>query len=538
MANFVSSYGDKNDRYADENKHMSSKRKQTGFRYDHAPGGTRTFTKESEPLPANWSSLNRQKITRTLPVPKSPGTRHTEQYFEGKDLASVHTDAERWQDGTLEQLRKDIAILEAKIESLENENQILQSSNAQFVKAASDDRKRYDQLRTEIKRNRTATGSLRTEYSKHENTSFVGNKQGTIQNARGFDTGRSSQAQISEQENTELKEKVAVLVLQLGELKDLQKLLIEKEKHNEELQKTVSDLRAHISTLDQEIGRLTSEIKEQKRRSDSITKQMSLKTDSGGRFENLNDEFSNSNIAQRLRHLYDNEWVNIYKKLGREFPQMNEFERIKKLSAVVKCCYWESTYLADTHTKQMLMITRKESGESPYDREEVQEMLTHRRRFCQKEYVRTRVKTKVLEIVMSSKEVKHLLDLDNRKAINEKLESFCSNIIDGCWLVAISHPPMFLNFNVVGRQFKGLEQSWMEFSTKKPVEDMSKFEGTIAEVVWPSLELKDGSGLSMKGDAIVVKIGKTLKCPPRHGFIGSPNNNDESNRGKLYTFDI
>lgn len=62
---------------------------------------------------------------------------------------------------------------------------------------------------------------------------------------------------------------------------------------------------------------------------------MALKTERGEHFENVNDEFSNSNIARRFQSL-NGDWVKVSRMMRKDFPKLQELERINILSKLMK----------------------------------------------------------------------------------------------------------------------------------------------------------------------------------------------------------
>jgi hypothetical protein len=55
-----------------------------------------------------------------------------------------------------------------------------------------------------------------------------------------------------------------------------------------------------------------------------------------GNFENLNDEFSNSNITEKFYKLYDNDWVYLSRRLGKLGVSLTELELIHHLTQMMK----------------------------------------------------------------------------------------------------------------------------------------------------------------------------------------------------------
>lgn len=78
--------------------------------------------------------------------------------------------------------------------------------------------------------------------------------------------------------------------------------------------------------------------------------------------------------------------------------------------------------------------------------------------------------------------------------------------------MTISQPKLILNFNVIGQLYEGsVRDRFKQYACQDTVTDMSKVKNSISEVVWPSVELEDGSGIYTKGDVIVVEEGMDME---------------------------
>lgn len=306
-----------------------------------------------------------------------------------------------------------------------------------------------------------------------------------------------------ERENHLLKVQKEILELDNSNLNDSKKT---SQIEIMRLQSKLSKMEANITKKDDRILELENTLKElmfrykeSENRSKEITKEMAQRTANSGVFESGSDEYSNTNIADRFYKLYGNEWAKLSRLLGKTLlKDVEEINRLRLLSDLVKKVYDECTQISEQRNS-CLFLMEAEELESP----------AKRRCFCQREDVRLKVKEKVLETVFSSKEAIQLRSEENKGNVKNKLEDFFGKVSDCCWqVVAMSNPPMMLNFNVVGKPFETVEMFWTKYATKKSVQDMSLTKGTIALVVWPSVVLKDESKCYKKGDAVVVNIGK------------------------------
>jgi hypothetical protein len=108
---------------------------------------------------------------------------------------------------------------------------------------------------------------------------------------------------------------------------------------------------------------------------------------------------------------------------------------------------------------------------------------------------------------LEQKEVMKLCSKEKYINIQEKLQNFLEEYIECCWLMTVSNPTMVLDFDVVGKQYAECADHFKEYSSKRPVEDVTQIQGTICEVVWPCVQLEDETAFYMKGEVVVVKKG-------------------------------
>ena len=82
------------------------------------------------------------------------------------------------------------------------------------------------------------------------------------------------------------------------------------------------------------------------------------------------------------------------------------------------------------------------------------------------------------------------------------LRRFVNELVKYCWLMTTATPPLLLKYDIVGKRFDDVNESFEEYYAKI---DHSEFnDGCVHLVVWPSLESKDG-GVYSKGKAVVVR---------------------------------
>lgn len=108
----------------------------------------------------------------------------------------------------------------------------------------------------------------------------------------------------------------------------------------------------------------------------------------------------------------------------------------------------------------------------------------------------------IKEIVFTADEVKQLYNNISSKFMNNWNHSAKRSQIVAGWLRQHTHR-LFLILTQLVCNCTNVKKSGRNF----PQGSRWKIEGTIVEVVWPSVELKDGTGFYRKGDVIVVKKG-------------------------------
>ncbi|XP_053378124.1 uncharacterized protein LOC128547988 isoform X2 [Mercenaria mercenaria] len=259
-----------------------------------------------------------------------------------------------------------------------------------------------------------------------------------------------------------------------------------------------------IEQLKEKNERAEQRIRDTERRSNAVTSEMAKMMDMKGSFENVNDEFANSKIAETFYKLYDDDWVHMLRWFGTNFKAKSELEIIHHLAELMRFGYEDCLRLATSQIRQIFLLNDPDPDP---DQKQYEELFALRRQYAQKEAVRTRMKQAVWEKLMKMEDMTVLMFGENGKQATERLQTFFNKYNDCCWLMIVSNPPMVLNFNVIGTPHEDCSEHFRPYSLKKPVTDSTK-EGTIYEVVWPSVCLPDGSACYKKGDVVIVNEGK------------------------------
>ncbi|XP_045165113.2 uncharacterized protein LOC123529012 isoform X2 [Mercenaria mercenaria] len=272
--------------------------------------------------------------------------------------------------------------------------------------------------------------------------------------------------------------------------------------------KTTEELKSKIRSLVAHNEHVEELYTQTKQRSDAITATMADVFESKGELENVNDEFSNTKLAKRFEGIYNYSWTSLTEWFDDNIAELDELNRIKHLTALMKKAYEICASIADNEIRVFLVIKEWEPIPSSRD-----DPLLYKVRRChgQTERKRDIVKKNVWQMLRKEHSVKQLLRGEQNGNCSTgiaKLEDFFNEFVDTCWLIAISHPKLLLNFDVLGKMYEGsIKDRFRRYSCQDTVKDMSKVKDTILEVVWPCVELEDGSGIHAKGDIIVVEEG-------------------------------
>jgi len=94
------------------------------------------------------------------------------------------------------------------------------------------------------------------------------------------------------------------------------------------------------------------------------------------------------------------------------------------------------------------------------------------------------------------------------KDVTEKLHTSVTNFVKSlsrsCWLLAISTPTVFLNFDVVGKKYEDVHKRFTQFATKNHVATTSEVgHKCIRLVAWPCLQYEK-EGFLAKGEVVVA----------------------------------
>lgn len=272
-------------------------------------------------------------------------------------------------------------------------------------------------------------------------------------------------------------------------------------KDKEDLENTLKKARERIYSLGKMNSFLKQENEKLRQSSDYITAAMANLLENKGDLENINDEFANKKLAKRFQNLYENNWTELADWLDENNPTLSQLEKIKTLTAFSKQAYEECVRIAEDQIRQFLVLPANKKIPSFHDEPE---LFKIRRQSGQQQHARDELTKRVLSELFTSDNTQALYQDENKETTMKKLQDFFREFIDCCWLMTISNPRLFLNFEVVGKLYSGrIKERFKQFSCDKTVVSENNY---VLEVVWPSVELADC--FLAKGDVVTVDTGK------------------------------
>ncbi|KAH3855366.1 hypothetical protein DPMN_097933 [Dreissena polymorpha] len=214
-----------------------------------------------------------------------------------------------------------------------------------------------------------------------------------------------------------------------------------------------------------------------------------------GCMENTNDVHKNSNLADRFDGKVKDLWLDLCDLISLYFPNLSELDRLKILSYITQFVYQQCSRKAEKAIQSFTfghveMVTKKE----------LNILLAIRKRAGKAERTRDAIVQEIYDKTMKTENVKKIVKPQHSK-LTSTLTNFIKELADVCWLMSISQPVLFLNF-----EFKAsMTEKFVEYSAEvAPDVDGNLKTGDVLLVVRPSVEYKDGSGYLKKGLVVVV----------------------------------
>lgn len=241
---------------------------------------------------------------------------------------------------------------------------------------------------------------------------------------------------------------------------------------------------------------------EQRSKGNSL--EMTRLLEKSGHLENINDEFSNMRLAKKFEELSNRQWVDASQWLYEAVPEMSELDRISFLKALMVKAYELCEDMAEKLLRKFLQLHEDDNLPTASENPEI---YKRRRINGQEDSTRQNVKRTVCENVLAAEADD--IGILKRGGATIVLSKFLEDFADCCWLMTVSQPRLILQFKVIDELHDGkLKERFTKYSCQDTVVDKTMVKGSIKEVVWPCIELEDGTGYFKKGEVIIVEDGK------------------------------
>ncbi|XP_053392721.1 uncharacterized protein LOC128555166 [Mercenaria mercenaria] len=81
----------------------------------------------------------------------------------------------------------------------------------------------------------------------------------------------------------------------------------------------------------------------------------------------------------------------------------------------------------------------------------------------------------------------YIMDLKSNDECLKQFQKYVTACTNACWKAVISYPPVHLQFNLTGKNFKDVDEKYglKKYTLNMPYRDTSKIHDEIALVVWP-----------------------------------------------------
>ncbi|XP_052254556.1 uncharacterized protein LOC127860472 isoform X2 [Dreissena polymorpha] len=255
--------------------------------------------------------------------------------------------------------------------------------------------------------------------------------------------------------------------------------------------KEIDTLRMKIDDLEEENENLRNKI-------DDFYKRSAHMMEKSGSQENTNDELSNTRLADRFDVALKEQWLQLCETLANTF---NEIQYLTHLSEVMQSVFKHCTQKVEETEKHLLQIAKYANADHKKVRLNLRVL---RKPLGQKQSTRHCV---VQDIVAKAKEDDRVNDLLTEHTLPDvtikTIATFMNDLADICWLMCIANPPLKLNFDLKGVDFKSVSDRFVEFASTGDVKYSDGKPGAVYLVAWPSVEHEDNSGFLKKGEVIV-----------------------------------
>ncbi|KAH3831054.1 uncharacterized protein LOC127877695 [Dreissena polymorpha] len=269
---------------------------------------------------------------------------------------------------------------------------------------------------------------------------------------------------------------------------------------SKELQMRVDDSTKEVDNLRMKIDDLEEENENLRNKLDDFYKRSAQMMEESGSLENANDELSNTRLAERFDVALKEQWLQLCEALG---ETLSEIQYLTHLSEVMQSVFKHCMQNVEETERHLLQIAKYANE----DQEEVRHNLrVLRKPLGQKQSTRDCVVKVIVDRVKQDDRVKDILTEHTFPDVMIKtIVAFINDLADVCWLLCIANPPLKLNFDIKGVDFKSVSNRFVEFASAGDITYSDCKPGAVYLVVWPSVEHEGSSGFLKKGEVIVCK---------------------------------
>ncbi|KAH3893748.1 uncharacterized protein LOC127860505 isoform X2 [Dreissena polymorpha] len=215
-----------------------------------------------------------------------------------------------------------------------------------------------------------------------------------------------------------------------------------------------------------------------------------------GSLENTNNEITNTKLAAKFDSKVKQGWIEICEDLEGDF---SEIELLTIMSRVCEIVFTECQTVIKRADEQLF--------ESIFSHEKhISEALLREIRFARatngaNTATRQSQAQKILDRIEWPENIKTIISECPKTCI----QTFLTELVDVCWLMVTSNPPLILNFDVKGKEYSAnVRERFVQIATTDVISDSQCLPGHVLLVAWPSVELEDNSNYLKKGEVVVM----------------------------------
>ncbi|XP_052281669.1 uncharacterized protein LOC127879096 isoform X3 [Dreissena polymorpha] len=302
-------------------------------------------------------------------------------------------------------------------------------------------------------------------------------------------------------ENEQLKHNVQELNLRLKSvIDDKMKISVSLDNKKDEQANILAQVLVDVTAKTCKLEKLVSEneqiqqtVQELNLRLNSV---MADTMNKSGTFENTNDEYSNTKLAQRFDSHVKQIWIEVNDEIEEEF---NEVDRLSILSEMCQNVF--TAFHTEVDFANQRILDSIFSDEKTFDDSLLKEVRSARKLYSGKSTTREKQIEKILQSIQWSKEINRIIS----ERPETLIKTFLAELADVSWLMVTSNPPLILNFDVKGKEYTArIKERFVECGTSEAISHCKCEPGHVLLVAWPSVELENNKGYLTKGEVVVM----------------------------------